>query len=551
MLHSNFRAFPSAHGDNPGGGSNHPSRSGERAGGGDSRPHDEGDMALHGEFDPESGADSPEGGDRGGSAIRLADAVFDATQSFDDLGLRDSVLTSLKAAGFERPTKIQGLLIPPMLTGRDLIGQARTGTGKTGAFGLPLLHMCERGRPTQALVLVPTRELCLQVAAEINHLGDKTPIRACAVYGGQRIKSQIDALRRNPEIIVSTPGRLLDMVERGHVNLSGVRFAVLDEVDRMLDIGFRDDIRRIFRMCPPPRTPQTPADQVARQTVFVSATLAGDVERLIHSHSYQPQKLIAVVEGALTNAQVRQHYLSVQPWDKRRLLLHLLTHEEPGLTVVFCRTKRTVDDLCEFLNRKNIDAHAIHGDMQQSKRNRVIEMLRGGKLSVLIASDLAARGIDVDGITHVINYDMPEDAEVYVHRIGRTARVGREGVAWSFVCPDQGELLTNVENLINTEITKLDYPDFQPGPVPPGRTPLGPSAPRPDRQPVNRYAATVNPTLPVGGAVPTPAPASSASGGPTPSPMPAPAVDASKFPGGIVPSKLPAKRMWGRVKSGR
>ncbi len=500
----------------------------------------------------------------------MAEAVFAPDLNFEGLGLRSSVLKSLQAAGFERPTKIQALLIPPMLTGKDLIGQARTGTGKTGAFGLPLLHMCDKGLCTQALVLVPTRELCLQVAEEINSLGHLTPIRALAVYGGQRMKSQIDSLKRNPEIIVSTPGRLMDMVERGYVKLHNVRFAVLDEVDRMLDIGFRDDIRRILKMCPPPRTPSTPPDQMARQTVFVSATLSSDVERLIHSHSYNPEKLIAVVEGALTNAQVKQYYLSVQPWDKRRLLTHLLTHESPALTLVFCRTKRTVDDLVEYLIRKKIDAHGIHGDMYQAKRNKVIEKLHAGELSVLIASDLASRGLDVDGITHVVNYDMPEDPEVYVHRIGRTARVGREGVAWSLVCPDQGELLTNVEALINTEVPKLDYPDFKPGPVPPGRVPVtGPNSNQraTPAVPFNRYAATVNPELPIpgsGSAAPQGAPgshahaavngaathaASSAGNAHAPRTAAPAAVDTNKFPGGIVPSKLPPKRMWGKVKS--
>ncbi|MFN0010728.1 MAG: DEAD/DEAH box helicase [Phycisphaerales bacterium] len=522
------------------------------------------------------GQDTPSFDQQHPPSRSMAEAVFDPTATFESLGLRDSVVKSLRAKGFERPTKIQGLLIPPMLAGKDLIGQARTGTGKTGAFGLPLLHMCDRGVPTQALVMVPTRELCLQVAEEINTLAMQTPIRACAVFGGERIKTQVDALRRNPEIIVSTPGRLMDMVERGIVKLGNVRFAVLDEVDRMLDIGFREDIRRILKMCPPPRTESTPPDQLARQTVFVSATLPSDVERLIQSHSHNPEKVVAVVEGALTNAQVRQFYLTVQPWDKRRLLTHLLTHEEPALTLVFCRTKRTVDDLVEYLMKKRIDAHGIHGDMMQSRRNKVIEKLHAGELGVLVASDLASRGLDVDGITHVVNYDMPEDPEVYVHRIGRTARVGRDGVAWSLVCPDQGDLLTSVERLINTEVPKLDYPDFKPGPVPMGRVPVtGPnSTTRPAAaQPFNRYAATVNPELPIAGSAPAAATAGAgaantgASGPATngdgsrsatydPSAHPAPvkkaaptAIDTNKFPGGIVPSKLPPKRMWGKVKS--
>ncbi|MFN5957176.1 MAG: DEAD/DEAH box helicase, partial [Planctomyces sp.] len=264
----------------------------------------------------------------------------------------------------------------------------------------------------------------LQVAREINELGRHTPIRAVAVIGGQRINEQLKSLSMGSQIIVSTPGRLMDMVERGHVTLNNVKFAVLDEVDRMLDIGFRDDIRKILGKCPPPGQ---------RQSIFVSATLPPDVEKLARSQSLDAEKVVAVTSGALTTSLVRQFYLPVQPWDRRKLLLHLLTHEEPALTVVFCRTKRTVDELARYLHDKGIDVHAMHGDMYQTKRNKVIERLHAGTLGVLVASDLASRGLDVDGITHVVNYDLPEDPEVYVHRIGRTARIGRDGVAWSFV----------------------------------------------------------------------------------------------------------------------
>jgi ATP-dependent RNA helicase DeaD len=456
----------------------------------------------------------------------FSEEIFARDVTFESMGLRSSVLKGLAEAGFSRPTKIQALMIPRMLAGVDMLGQARTGTGKTGAFGLPLLHMVNKDVPSSALILVPTRELCVQVADEINLLGAATPIRALAVYGGQRIKSQVDALKRGPQIIVSTPGRLMDMVERGYVSLKHVRHVVLDEVDRMLDIGFRDDIRHILRQCPAPG-PRREDGSGGRQTVFVSATLPTEVERLARSHSHEAEKVVAVVEGPLTNSVVKQWYLSVNPWDKRRLLHHLLTHEEPDLTLVFCRTKRTVDELAKYLSDKGIDAHAMHGDMYQNKRLKVMERLHKGELSVLVASDLASRGLDVDGITHVVNYDLPDDPEVYVHRIGRTARIGREGVAWAFVMPDQGELLTGVENLINAEIPKLDYPDFKPSEPPRGREVQRP-APKPANQ-VNRIAATVAPPLPPVQAV----------------------ADASKFPGGIVPSKMPANRMFGKVKTSR
>ncbi len=441
--------------------------------------------------------------------------IFHEDSTFALMPLRSSVLRGLSAMDFKRPTRIQADLIPAVLSGRDVLGQAKTGTGKTAAFAIPLLQRVDRDGPMQALVLCPTRELAMQITREVNELGRYTRLRAVAVIGGERISQQAEQLRRGAQIVISTPGRLLDMHERGIIRLDAVRFAVLDEVDRMLDIGFRDDIRRILGMCPPPGQ---------RQTIFVSATISADVEKLARSQSRDAQKIVAVTAGALTTSLVRQFYLPVNPWDRRRLLLHMLTHEEPALTVVFCRTKRGVDEVCEFLKRHGIDAHAMHGDMYQSKRNKVIERLHAGDLSVLVASDLASRGLDVDGITHVINYDMPEDPEVYVHRIGRTARIGREGVAWSFVMPDQGELLTNVEILINMEIPKLEYPDFKPNDPPSGRR--DPGAPPAVQRPVNRYAATMAPPIPA-----------------------AQTVDAGRFPGGIVPSKLPPKRMFGKVKT--
>ncbi|MFN9132932.1 MAG: DEAD/DEAH box helicase [Phycisphaerales bacterium] len=458
-----------------------------------------------------------------GEMGKVAEDVFMSELSFASLGLRSSVLKALEEQSYTKPTRIQAMLIPKILEGKDVLGQAKTGTGKTAAFALPILHKCDKSTSCQALVLVPTRELALQVAREINELGRHTPIRAVAVIGGQRINEQLKSLSMGSQIIVSTPGRLMDMVERGHVTLNNVKFAVLDEVDRMLDIGFRDDIRKILGKCPPPGQ---------RQSIFVSATLPPDVEKLARSQSLDAEKVVAVTSGALTTSLVRQFYLPVQPWDRRKLLLHLLTHEDPALTVVFCRTKRTVDELARYLHDKGIDVHAMHGDMYQTKRNKVIERLHAGTLGVLVASDLASRGLDVDGITHVVNYDLPEDPEVYVHRIGRTARIGRDGVAWSFVMPDQGELLTKIELLINMEVPRLEYPDFVPSPPPPGRGgPGGPGGPGPSKpaQPaVSRIAATVAPTVP-----------------------PVAKVDTTKFPGGIVPSKVPAKRMFGKMKTHR
>lgn len=291
----------------------------------------------------------------------------------------------------------------------------------------------------------------------------------------------------------------------------------------MLDIGFRDDIRRILKMCPE-----------SRQTVFVSATISSEIESLARSYARNAEKIVAA-EGSLTVKLVKQFHLPVQPWDKRALLAHLLTHEEPALTVAFCRMKRTVDEVVQYLARKGIEAHAIHGDMYQAKRNKVIDQLRSGQLSVLIASDLASRGLDVEGITHVINYDLPEDPEIYVHRIGRTARAGRDGVAWSFVTPEQGPLLTAIELFINNEIPKLEYPDFRPGPVPQGviqSKELDAKRAEVAKQ-FNRFAATGPAAI---GHVASAAPEDA---------------DPTRFPGGVIPKAMPNKRMMGRVKTAR
>jgi len=442
--------------------------------------------------------------------------TFVLDKTFADLGLTSAVLEGLTARGFRHPTRIQAALIPAALAGKDVLGQAKTGTGKTAAFGLPLLQMLDPEARFSALVLVPTRELAIQVAKELQELGGFAKVQTVAVYGGQPIDKQVTLLKKNPPIIVGTPGRVMDLAERNILPFGEFRFAILDEVDRMLDIGFRDDIRKILG-----KLRKTP------QTIFVSATISPEIEKLARSYMKDPEKIVTF-EKSLTVSQVKQSYFTVERWDKRRLLLHLLKKEKPHLAVVFCRTKRAVDEVTEFLNRNKIDAHAMHGDMYQKKRDKVMEKLREGDLSVLVASDLAARGLDVDDITHVVNYDMPEDPEVYIHRIGRTARAGRTGVAWSFVVPDQGDLLTNIEMLANVEIPRTDYDDFKPGPVP-----ADVSAMREHEAKRREDAQT----------------ARNRSAGPE---VPAvQAVDPNMFPDGIVPTALPGRRLGGRVRTGR
>ncbi|MEO1236111.1 MAG: DEAD/DEAH box helicase [Planctomycetota bacterium] len=390
--------------------------------------------------------------------------LFDTSVTFADLGLSEKVVKGLTAAGFEHPTGIQAALIPPIMDGKDVIGQAKTGTGKTAAFGLPILSMADPDIRGQALVLAPTRELAAQVAGELDNLGKATNIRTSVIIGGESMRSQQKSLDKGGHLVVGTPGRVMDLHGRGQLSFDRIRFMVLDEVDRMLDIGFLDDIRKILKHIPA-AIDKSPAEG-GRQTIFVSATMDVQIERLARSFMKPDAEKITTVSGSLTVAVVDQKYLPVEPWDKRALLLKLLKTEKPETTVVFCKTKATVRKVAEYLKQKDLNVREIHGDLHQSKRTKVMNAFRQERVDVLIASDLAARGLDVDHITHVINYDLPEDPEVYIHRIGRTARAGRGGTAWTFVTPEQGQMLTEVEKLAGAEITKMDFPAFTPGPVP-------------------------------------------------------------------------------------
>ncbi len=440
-----------------------------------------------------------------------------AEVSFADLGLSEALQRAVAELSYTRPTRVQHQMIPLVLAGKDVLGQSRTGTGKTAAFGLPILQMLNSQTDLQALVLVPTRELAIQVSLELRTLARFLKAGIVAVYGGQRIRIQADRLRKKPEIVVGTPGRVMDMHGRGLLAYEQVRFAVLDEVDRMLDIGFRDDIRRILKAIAGPH-----------QTVFVSATISSEIERLARQYMRDPAKIVVTTSASLTVSEVNQCYFGVEPWDKKRLLVHLLKHEDPALTLVFCRTKQTVDGLTDYLERKGIDAHAIHGDMYQHKRNRVMSKFRNNELSVLVASDLAARGLDVVDISHVVNYDLPEDPEIYVHRVGRTARAGRKGVAWTFVTSDQGGMLSGIERLANVEIPQTEYNDFRPGPIPPEVT-----AQR-QRDETRREEHRVEHRRTLAGP-----------------PPPEEASDETKFPGGLVPTALPTRRLGGRLRSRR
>lgn len=395
---------------------------------------------------------------------------------FTQLGLSIPLLHAVEKAGFKEPTEIQARLIPLVLEGKDVLGQARTGTGKTAAFGLPILHMAEPDRRLQALILVPTRELAVQVAAELKRLGESTGLHIVPVYGGQKIKLQLHLLGKKPHIVVGTPGRVMDFMGRGHLDFSEIRFAVLDEVDRMLDIGFRDDIRHILSRITQPH-----------QTVFVSATLTDEINRLARQYMTEPVEL-DVSRDELTVEHVNQVFVTVDPWDKFDLLRMLLEHEQPKLAIIFCNTKHAARKLAKRLHGIGADAKEIHGDLVQQKRERVMEKFRRHNLRLLVATDLAARGIDVNGISHIINYDTPDDPNLYVHRIGRTARMGSFGKAILFVTREQGKQLTEIEQLINKQLTEERIEGFVPRPKPADfySTPEQPAAAG-----GSRYAASV------------------------------------------------------------
>jgi ATP-dependent RNA helicase DeaD len=429
-------------------------------------------------------------------------------EAFAALGVRNSILRGLAEAKFETPSEIQALLIPKALAGGDLLGQARTGTGKTAAFGIPILQRVEKGVATQAIILVPTRELAVQVDAELKRIGQFTPIRTCPVYGGQKITAQMKFLKHGPEILVGTPGRVIDLLDRRIINFNNVKFVVLDEVDRMLDIGFRDDIRNILSRVKGMRgrvpdsrdgdgsdasshggvgethglasvatkegesshdqAASEPREQTGHQTIFVSATISDEIEKLSRRYMREPvEKLIAPgADDRPTVELVEQYYLSVEPWDKYRLLRTLLEKENPDLAIVFTRTKRGAEKIAKRLHADGIECREIHGNLAQNKRDHVMQGFRKGKFDVLIATDLASRGIDVADISHIVNYDIPEDPEVYVHRVGRTARMGAKGKAFTFVQKDQGDELTKVENLINMVIPVALVEGFEPRPTP-------------------------------------------------------------------------------------
>ena len=371
------------------------------------------------------------------------------TPQFTDLALSDTMLEALTAAGYLTPTVIQAGMIPKALDGIDIVGQAQTGTGKTAAFGIPIIEVLEHhyAKRPRALILVPTRELAVQVREEVAKLAVNRKLTSVALYGGKPIRGQIDKLRRGADIAVGTPGRVLDHMSRRTLDLSELEFVVLDEADRMLDIGFRPDIEKILRQCPEDR-----------QTLLLNATVPPPIERMARRYMFEPETLnFSPTDIAVET--IEQHYFTVEHTRKFDLLLRLIAREEPTQAIVFCRTRRRTDTLQRRLGKQIKSVAAIHGDMAQSARDQVMKQFRSGTLRYLIATDVVGRGIDVSGISHIINFDVPQFCDDYIHRVGRTGRMGREGVAYTFVASEEGPQLTRIEQRINRQLLRDELGD--------------------------------------------------------------------------------------------
>jgi superfamily II DNA/RNA helicase len=345
--------------------------------------------------------------------------------SFEDLGVRPETVASLAEKGITHPFRIQQLSLPLALDGHDVIGQAKTGTGKTLAFGIPLLErLAPGGTAPQALVIVPTRELCVQVAEDIEEAGKQAGARVLAIYGGKAYEPQIDKLKKGVDVVVGTPGRLIDLQRQKILNLSQIKSLVLDEADEMLDMGFLPDVEKLVSMVP-----------AVRQTMLFSATMPGQILNLARRYMTQPTHIRAAEAGddtALVDA-IEQHVWRAHSMDKPELIGRILFADGRGRTMVFCKTKRAAQKLSDDLAERGFKAGAVHGDLGQGAREKALQEFRDGTIDVLVATDVAARGIDVENVTHVINYTCPDDEKTYLHRIGRTGRAGADGVAVTLV----------------------------------------------------------------------------------------------------------------------
>ncbi len=367
---------------------------------------------------------------------------------FYEFGLSDEVLKALSEMGFEEPTQIQKIAVGPALKGGDIIGLAQTGTGKTAAFGIPIIERTEAGRTKhpRAIVLVPTRELAIQVAQELNRIGQNKGITSVPIYGGQSIERQIRSLQKGVHLVVGTPGRILDHLQRKTLVLTDINTVVLDEADEMLNMGFIEDIGRILEKIPK-----------ERQTMLFSATMPEEIVRISSRYMRTPEKLYVDPKNMVV-AKIKQVFYEVREEDKIKALTRLLDVEDPALTLVFCHTKRDVDEVSGKLRQMGYDAGAIHGDYTQSHRDEVMSQFRQGRLDILVATDVAARGLDIPEVTHVINYSIPQYPDAYIHRIGRTGRAGKSGIAITLVTPREYRQLRLIEKSARIRISKASLP---------------------------------------------------------------------------------------------
>ena len=366
---------------------------------------------------------------------------------FSELGLTEEVLKSIKAAGFEEATPIQEQTIPLVLQGCDVIGQAQTGTGKTAAFGLPTIQKIDaKDRHVQALIISPTRELAIQTQEELFRLSKEKRLKVQAVYGGADINRQIRMLKQNPHIVVGTPGRMLDHIKRGTLDLSHVHTLILDEADEMLNMGFLDDIEAIIKQVP---------DE--RQTLLFSATMPDEIKRIGVQFMKDAQH-VRIKNKEMTASLIDQYFVRAKEFEKFDILTRMLDVHTPELSIIFGRTKRRVDELSRALEMRGYRAEGIHGDLSQQKRMEVLRAFKRGDLDILVATDVAARGLDISGVTHVYNFDIPQDPESYVHRIGRTGRAGKDGMSVTFVTPNEMSYLQTIERLTKKRMTPMKPP---------------------------------------------------------------------------------------------
>jgi ATP-dependent RNA helicase RhlE len=378
--------------------------------------------------------------------------------TFSTLGIAEPILRALAAENYTIPTPIQAKAVPALLAGRDLLGIAQTGTGKTAAFGIPLLqklsigHVPPRPREAKSLILAPTRELAVQIEQSLRTYGRYLNLKMAVILGGVSQHSQINATKNGVDILVATPGRLLDLVNQRHIRLDTVTTFIVDEADRMLDMGFIRDVRKITAMLPK-----------ERQSMLFSATMPDDVVKLVGDMLRQPERIEVAPQGR-TADRVTQRLYYVPTMQKRQLLMHLLKDEAMNRVIVFTRTKHGANKVAEHLIKNGVGSDAIHGNKSQNARQRALDMFRSGKIRVLVATDIAARGIDIDDISHVVNFELPNEPESYVHRIGRTARAGADGSAISFCDGSERGYLRDIEKLTRLKIEAVahDLPDLTP-----------------------------------------------------------------------------------------